>query len=120
MIKPLDTIERVSAEAAAVNVSPVPLEQDRHVVEIDDLLREVLDGLGVTTLRHSGVDSLGCRRCSPATPGAINSVTCQRQMRKRPLPETGDWRLSGVLLGNLDSGCVPDVSLPTFQADGTR
>jgi hypothetical protein len=39
----------LSTEAAAVNVSPVPLEQDRHVAEIDDLLREVLDGPGVTT-----------------------------------------------------------------------
>ena len=58
--------------------------------------------------------------CSPATPGAINSVTCQREMRKRPLPETGDWRLRGVLLGNLESGCVPNVSLPTFRADRTR
>ena len=45
----MDTLERVSTEAAAVSVSPVPLEQDRHVGEIDDLMRELLEGPGVTT-----------------------------------------------------------------------
>jgi hypothetical protein len=39
------------------------------------------------------------------------------QVRKHPVPETGDHRLNGVLVVDLDSGCVPDVSLPaTFQA----
>jgi alkylhydroperoxidase family enzyme len=39
----------LSTNAAAANVSRVPLEPDRHVREIDDLMREVLDGPGVTT-----------------------------------------------------------------------
>jgi len=42
-------------------VSRVPLEADRHVGEIDDLVREVLDGPGVTTRveRTAALDGSG-------------------------------------------------------------
>ena len=72
------------------------------------------------TLGHSGVGASGVAAARQQLSLAINSVTCQRQMRKYPLPETGDWQLRGALLGNVDSGCVPEVSLPTFRAGGTR
>ncbi len=49
------------AEAAAATVSRVPLEPDRHKGEIDDVLREVLDGPGVTTRseRTAALDGAG-------------------------------------------------------------
>jgi len=39
----------MSADVAAFTVSRMPHEPDRHAGEIDDIVREVLDGPGVTT-----------------------------------------------------------------------
>lgn len=39
----------MSAEAARFTVSRMPREPDRHAAEIGDIVREVLDGPGVTT-----------------------------------------------------------------------